>query len=43
MMSKEKIIVKLKDYTEKEYKSGRTKNLRDYAKEKGIELDNKEN
>jgi len=33
-------IAKLKDYTEKQYKSGKTKNLRDYAKDKGIELDN---
>ena len=32
-------IAKLKDYTEKEFESGKTKNLRQYAKEKGIVLD----
>ncbi|MCK8827037.1 AbrB/MazE/SpoVT family DNA-binding domain-containing protein [Natroniella acetigena] len=32
-------IVKLKEYAEKEYEEGRTRNLRDYAKEKGMELD----
>ncbi|KXS36772.1 MULTISPECIES: AbrB/MazE/SpoVT family DNA-binding domain-containing protein [unclassified Candidatus Frackibacter] len=32
-------IVKLKEYTEKEYENGKTKNLRQYAKEKGMDLD----
>ena len=42
-MNKEKILVKLKDYTEKQYKSGKTKNLRDYAKDKGIEINKTNN
>ena len=32
-------VAKLKEYTEKEYKEGRTRNLRDYANERGIDLD----
>ena len=31
-------IAKLKEYTEKEFISGNTKDLRKYAKEKGIEV-----
>ncbi len=31
-------IVKLKEYTEEEYQRGKTRNLRDYAKEKGVNL-----
>jgi len=32
-------IVTLRDYAQKEYEEGRTRDLRDYAKEKGIPLD----
>lgn len=32
-------VVKLKEYTEKEFASGNTKNLRKYAEEQGIKLD----
>ena len=32
-------ITKLKEYAEKEYSEGRTRNLRDYAKEKEMTLD----
>ncbi|MCK8825405.1 AbrB/MazE/SpoVT family DNA-binding domain-containing protein [Fuchsiella alkaliacetigena] len=32
-------VVKLKEYAEKEYEEGRTRDLRDYANEKGIKLD----
>ncbi len=31
-------IVMLREYAREEYKKGRTKNLRDYAAEKGIKL-----
>jgi AbrB family looped-hinge helix DNA binding protein len=31
-------MVKLKEYTEKEYKEGNTRDLKDYAQEKGIKL-----
>jgi AbrB family looped-hinge helix DNA binding protein len=30
-------VVKLKEYTEKEYEEGNTRDLRDYAEERGIE------
>ena len=32
-------LVVLRDYSDKEYDEGRTKNLREYAKEKDIEID----
>ena len=32
-------VVKLKEYTEQEYQEGKTRDLRDYAQEKGIDLD----
>ena len=45
-MSPEKIvtkvddpIVKVKEYTDQEYEQGNTKNLREYADERGIDLD----
>ncbi|MGM0502330.1 MAG: AbrB/MazE/SpoVT family DNA-binding domain-containing protein [Bacillota bacterium] len=31
-------VAKLKEYTEKEYEEGRTKNIRAYAKEQGLDL-----
>lgn len=31
-------LVKLQEYTEEEYKAGKTKNLRDYAEENGIKV-----
>jgi len=32
-------VVKLKEYTKQEYQAGKTRDLRDYAQEKGIDLD----
>ncbi|MCF8002221.1 MAG: AbrB/MazE/SpoVT family DNA-binding domain-containing protein [Halanaerobiales bacterium] len=32
-------LVKLKEYTEKEFEKGETKSIRQYAKEKGINVD----
>ena len=32
-------VVVLREYAREEYEKGRTRNLRDYAEEKGIELD----
>ncbi len=32
-------LVVLRDYSDKEHEEGRTRNLREYAKEKDIEID----